>query len=297
MSDILKECRLCPRECAVNRYEAKGFCGEGADVRIARAEPHHWEEPPVSGTGGAGTVFFSGCTLRCCYCQNYELSSLGKGFTLSVRELYESFLRLLDMGCENIELVSPTQFVPQIIEALDMFGDKRPTIVYNTGGYEKAETLELLDGYVDIYLPDLKYFDSAVSSAYSMADDYFETTLRAIREMFRQVGRPVFDDNGIMRKGVIVRHLVLPSNRKDSIRLIEELKKCFSPEDILISLMSQYTPVFKAFEHKELSRKTSSFEYESVLKAVEAAGFDGYFQAKSSADVGYIPEFFDKKYY
>ncbi|MBR1422022.1 MAG: radical SAM protein [Ruminococcus sp.] len=297
MNDILKECRLCPRECGINRFERKGFCGEGANVRIARAEPHHWEEPPISGEGGAGTVFFSGCTLRCCYCQNYEISSLGKGFELTVSELYESFERLIKMGCENIELVSSTQFVPQIIKALEMFAGDRPTVVYNTGGYEKADTLRMLEGYVDVYLPDIKYYDSAISAEYSSAENYFEVTINALKEMLRQVGRPVFDDNGIMRKGIIVRHLVLPSHRKDSLRLIDELSKIFSPEDILISLMSQYTPVYKAFEHKELSRKTSTFEYESVLKAVEAAGFDGYFQEKSSADKDFIPEFFDKKYY
>ena len=297
MNDILKECRLCPRECGINRYERKGFCGEGASVRIARAELHHWEEPPISGKGGAGTVFFSGCTLRCCYCQNYEISSLGKGFELTVSELYESFERLIKMGCENIELVSPTQFVPQIIEALEMFSGDRPTVVYNTGGYEKTDTLKMLEGYVDLYLPDIKYYDGEISAEYSSAENYFEVTINALKEMFRQVGRPVFDNNGIMRKGVIIRHLVLPSHRKDSLRLIDELSKVFSPEDILISLMSQYTPVYKAFEHKELSRKTSTFEYESVLKAVEAAGFDGYFQEKSSADKDFIPEFFDKKYY
>lgn len=296
MSDALASCRLCPRECGADRRVSRGFCGEGGTVRISRAEPHHWEEPPISGKGGAGTVFFTGCTLRCCYCQNFEISSLGKGFGLTVKELRDCFLRLMDMGAENIELVSPTQFVPQITEALDMLGSNRPTVVYNTGGYEKAETIAMLEGYVDVYLPDLKYYDSELSMKYSGAADYFDKTIEAIITMQKQVGRPVIED-GLMKKGVIVRHLVLPSCRKDSIRLVKELREVFEPEDILVSLMSQYTPMFKAADFKELSRKTSTFEYESVLKAVEEAGFEGFFQERSSADEDYVPEFFDKKYY
>lgn len=297
MNYSFESCTLCPRECKADRYTGKGFCGEGTQVRIARAEPHHWEEPPISGKGGAGTVFFTGCTLRCCYCQNYELSHEGKGFELTVRELRDTFLRLIDMGCENIELVSPTQFAPQIIEALDMLDSDRPVTVWNTGGYEKAETLDMLDGYIDIYLPDLKYRDSALSKRYSGASDYFEKALGSVKLMQQQVGRPVYDEKGMLRKGVIVRHLVLPTHRHDSIEVIKALRECFEPEDILLSLMSQYTPCYHAFDYKELTRRTSTFEYESVLKAAEDAGFEGFFQERSSASEDYIPQFFDKKYY
>ena len=297
-SEIMTHCTLCPRRCGADRTRSKGFCGEGSTVRIARAEKHMWEEPCISGTQGSGTVFFSGCCLRCCFCQNYEISAQGKGFELSISELADTFMRLQDMGACNINLVSPTHFVPQICQALDMLGKglKIP-VVYNCGGYENIETLRLLGGRVKIFLPDLKYFDSALSLKYAAAADYFPAAMAAIREMVSIAGKPAFDTGGLMTSGVIVRHLVLPNHRHDSIRLVQELGSAFDKSEIMLSIMSQFVPVYKALEHKELSRRTSTFEYQSVVDEVRKLGFEGYFQQRSSASEDFIPTFYDKKYY
>lgn len=298
MDDILKCCKLCPRQCGVNRYLKKGFCGETADVRIARAELHFWEEPCISGKKGSGTVFFSGCCLKCCFCQNYEISAENKGFVLTVQELADTFLMLQDKGAENINLVNPTHFVPQIIDALKLANGKlNIPIVYNCGGYESIETLDMLKGYVQIFLPDFKYYSSELSSKYSKAENYFAAAINAVKKMKDIVGKPVFDESGMLKSGVIVRHLVLPNHRHDSIKLMDILGDTFEKDEILISVMSQYTPVYKAFDFKEISRKTSTFEYNSVIDAVSKYGFNGFFQHKNSADTDYIPEFFDKKYY
>lgn len=296
--NVLKECKLCPRECGIDRFKQKGFCGETEKVRIARADLHYWEEPCISGESGSGTVFFSGCCLKCCFCQNYEISAEGKGFELTAEELADTFIMLRDKGAVNINLVNPTHFVPQIIDALDMAGDKLDIpVAYNCGGYEKLQTLHMLGDRVKIFLPDLKYFDSKISKKYSFAENYFEKAVNAIREMVNIAGKPVFDERGSLKSGVIVRHLVLPNNRRDSIKLMEILSDNFSTDEILISIMSQYTPVYKAFDFKELSRKTSTFEYNKVMEAVEKTGFEGYFQQKTSASEKFIPEFYDKKYY
>lgn len=297
-ADIMKSCTLCPRKCGIDRTQSKGFCGEGDVVRIARAELHMWEEPCISGSKGSGTVFFSGCCLRCCFCQNYEISAQGTGFELTVRELADTFLRLQDMGAHNINLVSPTHFVPQIVKALDLLGGelKIPTL-YNCGGYESVETLKMLGGRVKIFLPDLKYFDSELSRRYSAAADYFPVAMAALRQMVDIAGKPRFDENGIMQSGVIVRHLVLPNHRHDSIRLMNELAARFGTQQFLVSLMSQFVPMHKAFEHKELSRRTSTFEYESVADEVRRLGFDGYFQQRSSASEDFVPTFYNKKYF
>ena len=298
MNDILKSCTLCPRECKVNRYEHKGFCGETAKVRIARAELHMWEEPCISGTEGSGTVFFSGCCLKCCFCQNYEISAQSKGFELTEQELADTFLRLQSMGANNINLVNPTHFVPQIIKALDLCKGKLIIpVVYNSGGYEKPQTLELLRGFVQIFLPDLKYFDPTLSDKYSKAADYFENAAASIHKMAELSGKPTFDEKGIMQSGTIVRHLVLPTHRKDSIKLMEWLGENFAKDEIMISLMSQFTPVYKAFDYKELCRKTSTFEYNTVIDAVNKYGFEGFVQSRTSAAKDFIPEFYDEKYY
>ncbi len=298
MIEELKNCRLCPRKCGINRYEKKGFCGENAQVRIARAELHFWEEPCISGTNGSGTVFFSGCCLKCCFCQNYEISAEGKGFPLTENELAETFLRLQNMGAHNINLVNPTHFVPNIIKALDICGESlKIPVVYNSGGYENDETLDLLGSRVKIFLPDLKYCDSEISMKYSHAKDYFEQAGQAIKKMTAIAGKPRFDENGLMTSGVIIRHLVLPSHRKDSIRLMDWLGENFAPDEIMVSLMSQFTPVYQAFNFKELCRKTSTFEYNTVIDTVNKYGFDGFIQSRTSADKDFIPEFFDEKYY
>ena len=298
MTDILKHCTLCPRECGVNRYETRGFCGEGAAVRIARAELHMWEEPCISGSRGAGTVFFSGCDLRCCFCQNYEISHLGKGFEVSTGELCDAFLRLRDMGAHNIDLVNPTHFLPQITEALDRLdGSLGIPVVYNSGGYDKPESLELTRGRISIFLPDLKYLDSGMAARYSGAKDYPERAFAAIHKMFELVGRPVIGGDGLMKSGVIVRHLILPNHRQDSIALIKRLREEFDPEDILVSLMSQYTPVYRAGEFHEIDRRLSTFEYRTVAEVLEQSGFDGYVQQKTSASEEFIPKFYGEKYY
>ncbi|ADU22244.1 Radical SAM domain protein [Ruminococcus albus 7 = DSM 20455] len=297
--ELLKSCKLCPRKCGAERFAGKlGFCRAGAEIKIARADLHMWEEPPISGTNGSGTVFFSGCNLQCCFCQNHVISAEGKGFVLTAKELADTFLMLQDRGAHNINLVTAATYVPQIIEALDIAGDKlNIPIVYNSGGYENIETLEMLRGYVDIFLPDLKYYSGELSSDYSGASDYFGCASRSLIKMHELVGSPKFDENGIMKRGVIVRHLVLPSCRHDSAKIIGWLADNFTPNEILISLMSQYTPMYKAKDIEALSRRTSTFEYEYVCRLVEGCGFDGFFQQRSAAEDKYVPEFFDKKYY
>lgn len=294
----LEKCLLCPRKCGVNRYQNRGFCGCGDEIRIARAALHMWEEPCISGKRGSGTVFFTGCNLKCCFCQNYEISAQNKGFDISVKELADIFLMLQEKGAHNINLVTPTPYVYQIAEALDLV--KRQLnipIVYNCGGYESIETLEFMSDKVDIFLPDLKYFDSQMSEKYSCAEDYFEKASAAIRKMADITGKPVFDENGMMKKGVIVRHLVLPNGRHDSEKIIKWLSENFEKDQILVSVMSQYTPVYKAAEHKEINRRTSTFEYNYAADLLEKCGFRCYFQERSSAQEEYIPEFFDHKYF
>ena len=293
ISSVMKHCTLCPRECGADRNKGHGFCGEGSTVRIARAALHMWEEPCISGKRGSGTVFFSGCTLRCVFCQNYEISHEGKGFAVTERQLAECFLRLKEQGAHNINLVNPTHFVPQILSALDIAGDMGIPVVYNSGGYEKPETLDMLRGKVSVFLPDLKYFDSALSMKYSSAADYYERAFSAIEKMYELAGRPVFGADGIMQSGVIVRHLILPNCRRDSIALMERLAERFAPGDIMVSLMCQYTPVYRAKEFHELSRRVSAFEYKTVAEVLERTGFDGFVQERGSAEEEYIPEFYD----
>ncbi|MCR5121006.1 MAG: radical SAM protein [Ruminococcus sp.] len=294
ISSAMKHCTLCPRQCGADRNTGHGFCGEGRTVRIARAALHHWEEPCISGTRGSGTVFFSGCVLRCVFCQNHEISHEGKGYAVTENELAECFLRLKAQGAHNINLVNPTHFVPQIMAAIGLCGDIGIPFVYNSGGYEKPETLEMLRGRVSIFLPDLKYYSSELSKKYSSAADYYERTMAAIGKMYDIAGKPVFGEDGIMRSGVIVRHLILPNSRHDSIALIEKLRERFAPDEIMVSLMCQYTPVYRAHEFKELSRRLSGFEYKTVAEALEKAGFEGFMQERGSASEDFIPEFYDK---
>lgn len=295
--NLYKRCTLCPRECGADRYKSKGFCGEGANVRIARAELHQWEEPCLSPNGRSGTVFFSGCNLGCCFCQNFEISSKHKGFELTSAELAQTFMRLKNMGAENIDLVTPTHFVPSIIEALDTVRDKLDLpVIFNCGGYEKPETLEMLRGYVDVFLPDLKYMDTSLSERLSRAGDYFVRCSESLRKMLEIAGKPRYDSNGKLIGGVMVRHLVLPTCRHDSIALMQWLSENFKPDELLVSLMCQFTPVYKAAECG-IGRRTTTFEYNSVLKVLENAGFDGFVQERTSAENSYIPEFFDELYY
>ena len=289
MQDYMS-CRLCPRKCGVNRSVRTGYCGQSDKIRIARVGLHMWEEPCISGERGSGTVFFSGCTLGCCFCQNYEISQLGKGYFVTEKELSDAFLRLRDDGAHNINLVSPTPFIPSVIRALDAVKHKLGIpVVVNCGGYELCETVEMMNGYADIWLPDLKYFSPEASKKYSGAEDYFDVAIKAIEAMQRQVGKPVFSDDGLLKRGVIVRHLLLPTLRHDSERVIRELGKVFPADGILLSLMSQYTPMYKAAEHREINRRVSTFEYNYVLGVARETGFDGYSQERSAAQEEFVP--------
>lgn len=286
------KCELCPRRCGIDRTIKKGFCGQSDKIRIARAGLHMWEEPCISGERGSGTVFFSGCTLRCCFCQNYEVSQQNKGYYVTVQELADIFLGLQNQGAHNINLVSPTPFVPSIIGALDIARPRLEIpVVYNCGGYESVETVKMLDGYVDIWLPDLKYFSTEASKKYSGAENYFEAAIEAIQQMQRQVGKPAFGDDGMMKSGVIVRHLLLPTMRHDSARVIQALGESFAKDDILLSVMSQYVPMYLAQEHPEINRRVSTFEYNHVLKEAERYGFDGFSQEREAATEAYVPPF------
>ena len=284
-------CTLCPRECNAERFESygKGYCKMGILPKISRAAPHMWEEPCISGTKGSGTIFFTGCVLGCVFCQNYQISAMGQGRTITVRELSEHIKRLEDMGVHNINLVSPTPYIDSIIEALEIYRPSIP-VVYNTGGYERTETLKRLEGIVDIYLPDLKYVSSEKAAKYSGAADYPEYALAAIEEMVRQTGTPVLDDDGIMQRGTIVRHLILPSNTKNSVEVIRYLDKAFG-DRILVSLMGQYIPEGKAEDYPEINRTITQREYDKDLRVHWDTSLDGFAQELDSANKKYIPEF------
>ncbi len=292
--DILKNCSLCPRECGVDRETVAGYCKAPKNPRLARAALHFWEEPCISGSCGSGTVFFSGCNLRCVYCQNYSVSQELFGREISTAGLSEIFLALQEKGAHNINLVTPTPYVPQIIDAIDRVRGKiKIPFVYNTGGYEKATTLEMLKGYIDIFLTDIKYKSSELSKKYSGAEDYFEVAMNAAQKMIELAGLPEFNGDGIMKSGVIVRHLVLPNCRQDSIEVMRDISKKLPKDGYVLSLMSQYTPYEKWLkDYPELCRKITSFEYNSVVDEAVRLGLDkGYMQKRSSAEEKYTPSF------
>jgi len=284
-------CTLCPRNCKADRSQTVGLCGTGDKIKVAKAYLHMWEEPCISGQNGSGTVFFSGCNLKCCFCQNYEISHQTRGREITTDELSDIFLKLQDNGAENINLVSGTQYVSQIISALDKVKHKlNIPVVYNSGGYEKVETIKLLEGYVDIYLPDLKYFSPELSMRYSKAGDYFQHASKAIVEMYSQQPKLVYKGD-MLKKGLIIRHLVLPKCRHDSMRVLEWIYKNLPEKSYLISLMSQYTPAYKSCEYPEINRKISTFEYNSVMDKALEYGMEGFFQERSSATLDYTPDF------
>ena len=290
---MLEGCRLCPRECGVNRKVTSGYCNGTDKIRVARAALHFWEEPCISGECGSGTVFFSGCNLKCCYCQNYDISHNGFGKDISVKHLGEIFLELQEKGAANINLVTPTHYVDKIINVLDNINrDLTIPVVYNTGGYESLETVKRLSGYVDIFLHDIKYYSDDRAIRYSNATDYFNKSTSALCEMIKQVGKPVYDDRGLMKKGVIIRHLVLPGGVSDSINILEWIANNLNRNEYVISLMSQYTPCYKSFEHKEINRRLTTYEYNRVLdRAIELGLDNGYMQERTSANKEYIPPF------
>ena len=287
-------CTLCPRACGADRTgTARGICGADHTLRLARAAAHLWEEPCISGTRGSGTVFFSGCQLGCVFCQNYKISTECFGVPVTEERLAEILLSLQEQGVHNINLVSATPYTEAILRVLDRIRGKELTIpvVWNSGGYERVETLRRLDGYVDIYLPDYKYHDPARAEKYSGATDYPETALAAIHEMVRQTGKYVIGEDGIMRRGTVIRHLVLPGGRHDSLACVDDIAQNFGTDEILLSLMSQYTPFYRAAEFPEINRRVTTFEYESVCQRVREYGFEGFFQEKSSAKEEYTPPF------
>ena len=283
-----QNCTLCPRKCGVNRSAGKlGFCAMPAGLRAAKAMLHYGEEPPISGCFGTGAVFFSGCTLRCSFCQNAEISVGGTGIPLGSARLREIFERLIENGAQSIDLVTPTHFLPDILPALT---PKLPVpVVYNCGGYESVETLRLLDGLVDIYLPDFKYADNALAADLSHAPDYFEVACAALKEMYRQVGSAVIKDD-VMQKGLLVRHLVLPGHLDNTLRVIEWVAQSFPKNDVLFSLMSQYVPMGNAAP--PLDRRLTEEEYAGAVSWMELCGLtNGFTQDFSAATAEYLPEF------
>ena len=257
---------------------------------------HNWEEPCIAGERGAGTVFFSGCNLRCVYCQNIDISRGDKGNTMTDSDLESAIFALVESGAESVEFVTPTHYTVRLSELLSKIKPKlNIPVVWNSGGYEKVESLQMLDGLVDVYMPDFKYFDGEIARTYSAAPNYLEIATDALEEMLRQVGKPKFDERGMMKKGVLVRHLVLPGHRNDSIAVLRHIADKFGADDLRISLMSQYTPDFylasACAEHRNLCRRLTKFEYDSVMKVADELGFEGYFQGIDSASKKYTPKF------
>lgn len=274
---LLEACRVCPRECGVNRLknDKLGFCRSGLNPVISSVSPHHGEEPPLSGTKGSGTIFLTNCNLRCAYCQNYPISQLGNGTERTPGELACQMVWLQEQGCHNLNLVTPTHFMPQILKALGVARERgfNLPIVYNTSGYESLEALRLLDGIVDIYLPDMRYSDDSVARTYSAAPHYPEINRAAVREMFRQVGNLMLDEDGIATRGLIVRHLVLPNGLSGTEGVMKFLAEEIS-KDVYISLMSQYFPAYKAHEFSKLSRRITSEEYEEAYHIMQKYGLE-----------------------
>ncbi len=284
------KCTICPRECGADRKSQKGYCGVGEDFTLARAAKHFWEEPPISGTNGSGTFFFSGCNLGCVFCQNYEISHGCNGKNVSAERLREICISLINDGAHNINLVNPTHYALALSDFLEKNSFSVP-VVYNSGGYEKTETLEKLEGNIDIYLPDLKYISDERSGKYSSAPDYFSFASKALLEMKRQCPENLYDEQGIMQKGMIVRHLILPKNTNQSLKILDWIKENLGT-DTTVSLMSQYTPYGKIEAFPELQRKITEREYLKVIDYAEDLGFENIFtQSPLSADEEFIPDF------
>ena len=289
-----KNCKICPRGCGIDRESTLGICRSGNKVKISHVSRHLYEEPAICGEGGAGTVFFSGCNLGCVFCQNSVISRRSVGKEFEEKELSELFLTVAASGVSTLDLVTPTHFTPTVAAALSSVKDKLGIpVVWNSSGYESPRSLELLRGLVDVYLPDFKYYSSELSAKYSRAADYRERAEEALLYMYDMLGAPIVNAHGMMLKGIIVRHLVLPGHRNDSIAALRRLAEILPVKDIRLSLMSQYTPDFYTGEDKNLRRKVTTFEYESVLREALSLGFDGYMQSPSSASAKYTPEFSD----
>lgn len=289
---IIMLCKLCPRKCQIDRSKSIGFCKSNNEIKLARCARHMWEEPPISGTRGSGTIFFTGCNLHCSFCQNEKISDGNFGKEVSLEQFCDIILRLQDEGVHNINFVTPTHFADKILMALDKIKHRlNIPVIYNCGGYESEKTLNMLNGYIDIYIPDFKYFSEESAKKYSNAPDYFKVSKKAIQIMISQVGKPLFDANNIMLSGVIIRHLILPGLYKDSIKLLQYLNENYNKDMFLLSLMSQFTPNKRCENIKELNRKITTFEYNKVADFALKCGFDGFFQNRSSAKSVYTPPF------
>ena len=290
--NLLKNCVICPRKCGVNRYQERGFCGADNAIKVSYYSLHMWEEPVISGKKGSGTIFFSHCNLRCLYCQNKKISIDGYGKKISNKKLKEIMLKLQEEGAHNINLVTPTHYIPQIVKVLRNIKDKelKIPVVYNTSSYENVGSLKILNGLVDIYLADLRYYDDELAKKYSFCDNYFEIATMAIDEMFRQTGTIVFDKDGMMRKGLIVRVLVLPGHVHDAKEIIQYLYQTYH-DDIYISIMNQYTPIEK-YCYENLNRKLTEEEYEDVINYALTIGVSkAFIQEGDTALESFIPDF------
>ena len=294
MFEELIECNICPNNCKVNRINGKvGICKASDKVKVALASLHYFEEPCISGEKGSGTVFFSNCNLKCKFCQNYKISWEGKGKEITTEELAYIFLDLQNQGANNINLVTPTIYAYQIIEAIKSAKESGLNIpvIYNSNGYESIETLKKLDGYIDVYLPDLKYFDDNTAFKYSGVKNYFKHATQSIQEMYRQVGAPKFSDNGIIQKGLIIRHLVLPNNIENSKQVLNWIKNNIDKR-VYVSIMAQYFPCYKAKEIDELNRKLTQEEYEEIENFVYDLDIEnGYMQELGEHEEKYVPNF------
>jgi putative pyruvate formate lyase activating enzyme len=292
------ECELCPRRCRVDRGAGeRGFCGAPGELVVSSIFPHHGEEPPISGTGGSGTVFFTYCTLKCVFCQNYQISHEEEGRVIAEEEFAQKMLGLQALGCHNINLVTATHFLPGVVRALRRAAAAGLTlpIVYNCGGYERTETIDLLAGIVDIWLPDMKYGSDAPALRYSKASDYVPVNQEAVRRMFRQVGPLQCDVEGIAERGLIIRHLVLPNGQSASNEVLAFLKSAFDPEDVSVSLMAQYRPMYEAHRHPEIRGRVRAAEYEALKRAFIAAGFGGFYQDPAAMDASFCIDFTRRK--
>ena len=289
---LLEKCTICPHNCGINRLNNQiGRCKSKNIVKIALYSTHNFEEPCISGKKGSGTVFFSNCNMNCVFCQNYEISQQGKGREISIDELASIFIKQQEKDVENINLVTPTSYVPQIIEAIKIArndGLKLP-IVYNTNGYEKVETLKMLEGYIDIYLTDFKYSDNELAKRLSKVDNYFEIVTEALKEMYRQTGKSIFNDDGIMQKGMIIRHLVLPNHILNSRRVLKWINE--NMHDVYVSVMAQYFPTFKAKDIEDINRKLTKEEYEQIENYLYRLDLEnGYIQELGEHEEEYVPK-------
>ena len=289
-----RSCAECPRSCGADRSAGdRGVCGMPSELTVSRIALHPWEEPPISGTRGSGTVFFAGCNLRCVFCQNRTISREGVGSVISEDDLITRMLTLQEEGAHNINLVTTTHYTTALVRLLTKIKPRlHIPVVWNSGGYESVESLRMLEGLVDVYLPDFKYMSPDLAAAYSAASDYPAVATEAVKEMYRQTGSITFDGDGIARKGVIIRHLVLPGCRADSMAVLRHLAAILPVEDIRVSVMRQYTPDFAMdCPHKNLHRRLTAFEYDSVLAVADELGIVGYSQGKDAADKAFTPEF------